>query len=113
MVTGGPLKQRILHHVSLPVTDLTRAAAFYDETLGALGLHQVVSGAKHVGYGLEAGKDQLLLVEAACDVLSESVVSDAKRHQSALQAMASQLEESNFGKSFVVGAAAVVEYVVA
>ena len=42
----------ILHHVSLGTNDIERALAFYDATLGALGLNRVVDFAPHaVGSG--------------------------------------------------------------
>jgi catechol 2,3-dioxygenase-like lactoylglutathione lyase family enzyme len=51
----------MLHHASLPVADLERAAAFYDAALAALGYRRVCSGPGFVGYGIEDGKDKLAL----------------------------------------------------
>jgi catechol 2,3-dioxygenase-like lactoylglutathione lyase family enzyme len=52
---------RALHHLSLAVADLARAAAFYDVALAALGYRRVSSGPTSAGYGYETGKDHLLL----------------------------------------------------
>ena len=42
----------MLHHVSIGVADLTRAAAFYDMVLGALGYRRVMEVLPHAfGYG--------------------------------------------------------------
>jgi catechol 2,3-dioxygenase-like lactoylglutathione lyase family enzyme len=51
----------MLHHASLPVADLERAAAFYDAALAALGYRRVCSGPGFVGYGIEDEKDKLAL----------------------------------------------------
>lgn len=51
----------MLHHVSFGVADLQRAAAFYDAALSALGYRRVYVAADAVGYGIEDGKDKLLL----------------------------------------------------
>ena len=45
----------LLHHVSLAVTDLQRAAAFYDAALRALGYARVWTDATAIGYGASAG----------------------------------------------------------
>lgn len=55
----------MLHHLSLPVSDLAKSAPLYDSALGALGYRCVVSGDGYRGYGLDEGKDKLLLVEVA------------------------------------------------
>jgi catechol 2,3-dioxygenase-like lactoylglutathione lyase family enzyme len=54
----------MLHHLSFPVVDLARSAAFYDATLGPLGYvrawtHQTADGYKEagVGYGLPGADD--------------------------------------------------------
>jgi catechol 2,3-dioxygenase-like lactoylglutathione lyase family enzyme len=52
---------RMLHHVSLAVTDLPRAGSFYDAALAALGYRRVFADATAVGYGIEDGKDKLCL----------------------------------------------------
>ena len=49
----------MLHHISLGVADLERAAAFYDAVLGALGYVRVWTDATAIGYGQNAGKDRL------------------------------------------------------
>ena len=51
----------MLHHLSFAVADLERSARFYDAALGALGYIRACTGPTSVGYGLEAGKDKLLL----------------------------------------------------
>ena len=44
----------MLHHVSVGVTDVARAAKFYDAVLGALGYKRVVEYLPHaVGYGTD------------------------------------------------------------
>ena len=43
-----------LHHVSLGTNDMEQALAFYDATLGTLGLKRVLDFAPHaVGYGVD------------------------------------------------------------
>lgn len=51
----------MLHHVSLPVSNLERSARLYDGVLAALGYRRVCSGANFVGYGVEDGKDKFLI----------------------------------------------------
>ena len=51
----------MLHHLSLGVSDLERAAAFYDAVLGALGYVRVWSDATAVGYGQDDGEDRLAI----------------------------------------------------
>lgn len=51
----------MLHHVSFGVVDLERSAAFYDAVLLALGYRRVFEAPDAVGYGVEDGKDKLLL----------------------------------------------------
>jgi catechol 2,3-dioxygenase-like lactoylglutathione lyase family enzyme len=51
----------MLHHISFPVADLGRSAQLYDQALAPLGYWKVCEGEGFVGYGTEAGKDQLLL----------------------------------------------------
>jgi catechol 2,3-dioxygenase-like lactoylglutathione lyase family enzyme len=55
----------MLHHLSLAVLDLQRAAAFYDAVLAPLGYTQVFADDEAVGYGLPGGDDQLCLKLAA------------------------------------------------
>jgi catechol 2,3-dioxygenase-like lactoylglutathione lyase family enzyme len=51
----------MLHHVSLGVLDLARAAAFYDAVLQPLGYVRVWSDSTAVGYGMSGGGDRLAL----------------------------------------------------
>jgi catechol 2,3-dioxygenase-like lactoylglutathione lyase family enzyme len=51
----------MLHHLSIAVTDLDRAMAFYDAVLTPLGYARVFTGAEAVGYGY-AGQDDILLL---------------------------------------------------
>lgn len=51
----------MLSHLSLGVTDLARAAAFYDAVLAPLGAVRVWSAADAVGYGAPGGPDRLAL----------------------------------------------------
>jgi catechol 2,3-dioxygenase-like lactoylglutathione lyase family enzyme len=51
----------VLGHLSLGVTDLGRATAFYDAVLGTLGCVRVYTGPVSVGYGLPGGKERLAL----------------------------------------------------
>ena len=51
----------MLHHVSLGVTDLQRASAFYDSALLPLGYVRVWSDSTAIGYGLPGGGDKLAL----------------------------------------------------
>jgi len=55
----------LLHHVSLPVSDLAASANLYDASLGALGYRCVFRDETAVGYGIEEGKDTLCLKLAA------------------------------------------------
>ncbi len=55
----------MLHHVSLPVSDLEKSSGLYDHALAALGYRRVCSGAGFVGYGLEEGQDIFLIVARA------------------------------------------------
>jgi catechol 2,3-dioxygenase-like lactoylglutathione lyase family enzyme len=51
----------MLHHLSFGVADLTRSAAFYDATLGALGYVRVWADEKAVGYGSPGGDDEFAI----------------------------------------------------
>lgn len=55
----------MLHHLSLAVADLGRAAAFYDAVLEPLGYVQVFADDEAVGYGYAGGDDKLCLKFAA------------------------------------------------
>jgi catechol 2,3-dioxygenase-like lactoylglutathione lyase family enzyme len=51
----------VLHHLSIGVTDLARAAAFYDAALGALGYVRVWNHPTAIGYGVTVGEDRFAL----------------------------------------------------
>jgi len=51
----------VLHHISLPVSDLARSKRLYDATLAALGYRCVFADATFAGYGVEDGEDKLAL----------------------------------------------------
>ena len=51
----------MLHHISIGVTDLHRAGAFYDAALGALGFRRVFADDTAIGYGIHDGEDKLCL----------------------------------------------------
>jgi catechol 2,3-dioxygenase-like lactoylglutathione lyase family enzyme len=57
----GPLISFVLHHLSLGVANLERAAAFYDAVLATLGYVRVWSDATAIGYGPEGGGDKLAI----------------------------------------------------
>ena len=46
----------MLHHLSFAVSDLARAALFYDAALGAIGYARVWTDATAIGYGEAAGR---------------------------------------------------------
>lgn len=51
----------MLHHASLPVSNLQASCKLYDAALAALGYRRVVTAETAIGYGIEDGKDILLL----------------------------------------------------
>jgi catechol 2,3-dioxygenase-like lactoylglutathione lyase family enzyme len=51
----------LLSHLSLGVSDLVAATAFYDAALGALGYVRVWTSPTGVGYGEPGGNDKLAL----------------------------------------------------
>ena len=51
----------MLHHLSIGVKDLSRAAAFYDAALAPLGYVQVWADATAVGYGMQGGGDKFAI----------------------------------------------------
>jgi catechol 2,3-dioxygenase-like lactoylglutathione lyase family enzyme len=51
----------VLHHLSLAVSDLERAAAFYDAALGALGYVRVWASSTEIGYGVSGTEDQFAI----------------------------------------------------
>jgi catechol 2,3-dioxygenase-like lactoylglutathione lyase family enzyme len=54
----------MLHHISLGVRDLERAAAFYDAVLAPLGYARVWTHPTAVGYGEPGGGDRLAIKQA-------------------------------------------------
>jgi len=59
----------VLHHLSLGVSNLERAAAFYDAALSALGYVRVWSDATAIGYGPAGGGDKLAIKLAGIRVV--------------------------------------------
>lgn len=57
----------MLHHISLGVTDLRRAAAFYDAALGALGYVRAWTDESAIGYGAPGGGDKLAIKQRGAD----------------------------------------------
>ena len=55
----------MLHHASLPVSDLSASVRLYDAAMEALGYRRVYSSQRSAGYGIEDGKDKLALVQVA------------------------------------------------
>ena len=51
----------MLHHASIPVSDLAVSAAFYDATLAALGYVRVWEDEKAIGYGPAGGGDKFAI----------------------------------------------------
>lgn len=51
----------MLHHLSLAVSDLDRAAYFYDAALAPLGYVRVWTAADAVGYGPPGGDDEFAI----------------------------------------------------
>lgn len=51
----------MLHHLSLGVRDLARAATFHDAALGALGMRRVFEDDEAIGYGYVEDEDLLCL----------------------------------------------------
>lgn len=51
----------MLHHLSFAVTDLERAALFYDAVLAPLGYGRVWETPTFVGYGVNRGEDTFAL----------------------------------------------------
>ena len=52
---------RMLHHISLPVSNIEKSSELYDAALSALGYKRVCFGEDFAGYGVEDGKDQFML----------------------------------------------------
>ena len=51
----------MISHLSIGVSNLQRASAFYDAVLGALGYGRIFSGPASVGYGPPGGPERLAL----------------------------------------------------
>ncbi|MDA8747798.1 VOC family protein [Litoreibacter sp.] len=51
----------MLHHLSLPVSDMHKSRALYVAALGALGYRQVCEAADFAGFGLNIGEDMFAL----------------------------------------------------
>lgn len=58
----------MLHHLSIAVSDLNRAAAFYDAALGALRYVRVWTAKDAVGYGIPGGGDKFAIKAASGQV---------------------------------------------
>lgn len=58
-------KATMLHHVSLPVSDLAASVQLYDALMETLNFRRVSTSAHFAGYGVEDGKDKLALMEVA------------------------------------------------
>lgn len=52
----------MLHHVSLPVSDIATAAKLYDAMLGPLGYCRVAQSTGFIGYGTEENRDKFAIV---------------------------------------------------
>lgn len=55
----------MLHHVSLPVSDIAASTRLYDAAMGALGYRRVCTAEGFVGYGLHDDEDQLALMQTS------------------------------------------------
>lgn len=54
----------MLHHVSLPVSNITASATLYDAMLASLGYRRVAQSAGFIGYGTEEHRDKFAIVSA-------------------------------------------------
>jgi catechol 2,3-dioxygenase-like lactoylglutathione lyase family enzyme len=52
----------MLDHISFGVTDLERAAAFYDAVLGALGYVRLFTTPRGIGWGVPGAKDEAFAI---------------------------------------------------
>ena len=108
----------MLHHVSVGVTDVARAAKFYDEILAPLGYVRVWTNSKGVGFGKAGAGDKLALFakpqqatppgpgfHLAFDAPSRAAV-DAF-HAAALNAGGAKGAAGSFSSGLAVGKAAV------
>jgi len=57
----------VIDHISLGVSDLTRATAFYDAILSPLGYARLSSTTRGVGYGNPGERDEPLALHAVGD----------------------------------------------
>jgi catechol 2,3-dioxygenase-like lactoylglutathione lyase family enzyme len=55
----------VLHHISLGVADLARAAAFYDAVLATLGYARVLTHVRAAGWGEPGAKDEAFAILAS------------------------------------------------
>jgi catechol 2,3-dioxygenase-like lactoylglutathione lyase family enzyme len=62
----------LLHHISFSVSDLPRAADFYDSALGALGYVRVWTAKDAVGYGSPGGGDKFAIKKRSGPVATPS-----------------------------------------
>jgi catechol 2,3-dioxygenase-like lactoylglutathione lyase family enzyme len=51
----------VLHHISLPVSDLDKSTRLYDAALSELGYRRVCSGGDFAGYGVEDNEDKFAI----------------------------------------------------
>lgn len=57
----------MLDHVSLGVSDLDRAAVFYDAVLGSLGYVRLFTTPRGIGYGTAGAKDEAFAILPAAE----------------------------------------------
>lgn len=55
----------MLHHISLPVSDLVASSTLYDAALGALGYARVWSVSDAIGYGASGDEDVFTIKQIA------------------------------------------------
>lgn len=55
----------MIDHISIGVSDIERAAAFYDAVLDALGYVRLFANPRGVGYGTPGAKDEAFAILAA------------------------------------------------
>jgi catechol 2,3-dioxygenase-like lactoylglutathione lyase family enzyme len=55
----------VIDHISIGVSDLARAAAFYDAALAPLGYMRLFSKERGIGYGKPGAKDEAFAILAA------------------------------------------------
>ncbi len=60
----------MLHHLSFGISNLDRAAAFYDAVLSALGYVRVWSDATAIGYGRTGSGDELAIKLSARGIVA-------------------------------------------